>query len=73
MGFFDKVKEAWRDKTRECLCADLQRIGLDAQTPQRGKAEEKIEIEDELSGLREGTLDPFPGLVSSKKEGQDCS
>ena len=46
------MKETWRDKTRDCLCADLQRIGLDAHMAERGRAEEKLG----LSGRGVGSL-----------------
>ena len=42
MGIFDKVREAFRDKTREWFCAELQALGIDAQIAERGRAEEEI-------------------------------
>ena len=41
MGFFDKVKEALRDKTRDNACRYLNEIGVDAKLSERGIAEEK--------------------------------
>ncbi len=42
MGFFDKVREAFRDKTGEWFCAELQALGIDAQIAERGRAKEEI-------------------------------
>ena len=41
MGFFNKAKEALRDKTRDKLCEALQKMGVDAQLAERGITEEK--------------------------------
>jgi len=43
ISFFDKVKETFRDKTRDNLCASLQRIGIDAKLAERYLGEENIE------------------------------
>jgi hypothetical protein len=42
MGFFSKVKEAFRDKTRDKIYARLRMLGIDAQMAARGRAEENI-------------------------------
>ena len=42
MGFFDKVKDSFRDKTRDNVCNVLQGIGVDAQMVERGRSEEEI-------------------------------
>jgi len=42
MGFLDKAKETFRDKTRDDLCAGLLTIGLDAHMAERGQLEEHI-------------------------------
>ena len=48
MSIFSKVRQAlrgvWRDTQdeREEVCAQLQGLGIDAQTAPRGRAEEKI-------------------------------
>ena len=42
MGFFDKVKGSFRDKTRDNVCDVLQGIGVDAQMAERGRSEEEI-------------------------------
>lgn len=42
MGFFGKAREKVRDKTRNRICADLQRLGVDAQMATRGRCEEKV-------------------------------
>jgi len=44
MGFFGKVKEALRDKRREKVCTNLNRVGLDARLTERGIREEKASI-----------------------------
>lgn len=42
MGFFDRVRETLRDRTRENFCEGLQRLGIHAQMAERGCAEENI-------------------------------
>jgi len=42
MGFFDRVRETLRDRTRENFCDGLQRLGIHAQMAERGCAEENI-------------------------------
>ena len=41
MGFLGKVKEALRDKRRDKVCANLNRVGVDAKLAERGMREEK--------------------------------
>ncbi len=43
MGFFDKVRDTFRSKARDNICAGLQSLGVDAQMAERGRAEEDIE------------------------------
>lgn len=40
MGFFDKATEALRDKTRDNICANLTRVGVEAKLSERGIKEE---------------------------------
>jgi tetratricopeptide (TPR) repeat protein len=44
MGFLDKVKELFQDKDemRNNVCAHLQKLGIDAEMAERGRAEEVI-------------------------------
>jgi len=42
MGIVRKTREKFRDKTRDRICADLQRLGVDAQMAARGRDEEKV-------------------------------
>jgi hypothetical protein len=42
MGLFAKVRETYRDKSRDILCAHLRSLGVDAQIAERGRPEEKI-------------------------------
>jgi hypothetical protein len=42
VGFLGKVKESFRDKTRDNVCNVLQSIGADAQMAERGRSEEEI-------------------------------
>ena len=44
MGFFDKIKETLRDKTRDKVCTRLCAIGVDALIAERGqrRPEEKL-------------------------------
>jgi len=61
MSFFDKVKEPFRDKRRDDLCASLQSIGIDAKLAERWRAEENIEcgVYSESLGMidiREGSI-----------------
>jgi hypothetical protein len=44
MGFFDRVKEALRDKRREKVCANLNRVGVVAKLAERGIREERASI-----------------------------
>jgi len=44
MGFFDKVKEASRDKTRDKVCTHLNRVGIDAKLAERGIREEGASV-----------------------------
>jgi hypothetical protein len=44
MGFFDRVKEALRDKRREKLCANLNRVGVVANLAERGIREERASL-----------------------------
>ena len=41
MGFLGKVKEALRDKRRDKVCANLNRVGVDAKLAERGIKEER--------------------------------
>ena len=43
MGFFAKVREFFRDKTRDLLCANLQSMGIKAQMAEWVRTEENIE------------------------------
>ena len=40
MSFFSQLREAFRDDTRDVVCAHLQSLGIDAQMAPRGRAEE---------------------------------
>ena len=42
MSFISKVREAFRNKTREDICAHLRGLGIAVQMAPRGRAEEKI-------------------------------
>ena len=42
MGFFDKAKETFRDKTRDKVYAGLQTLGVDARMAERGRPEEHV-------------------------------
>jgi len=42
MGFFDRLRETIRDKTRDKVCTRLCAIGVDAQVAKRGRPEEKL-------------------------------
>lgn len=42
MGFFDKVREALRDETRDYVCASLKSMGINAKMAERGRFEEEI-------------------------------
>jgi len=42
MGFFDNIKETFRDKTRDKVCTRLCSIGVDARIAERGRPEEKL-------------------------------
>ncbi len=42
MGFFDNIKETFRDKTRDKVCTRLYAIGVDARIAERGRPEEKL-------------------------------
>lgn len=44
MGFFGKVREALRDKRRDKVCANLNRVGVDARLAERGLREERASI-----------------------------
>ena len=44
MGFFDKVKEALRDKRRNSVCTRLNKVGVDAKLAERGVREEKASV-----------------------------
>ncbi len=41
MGFYDGVKEALRDKRRDRVCTNLNRVGVDAKLAERGAREER--------------------------------
>jgi hypothetical protein len=43
VGFFDKVKEHFRDKKRDNMCAHLRKLWIDAEMAERGRAEESID------------------------------
>ena len=45
MGFVSKIKETFRDKTREKVCAVLCSTGVDARTVERGAYEERIGLD----------------------------
>jgi hypothetical protein len=45
VGFFDKAKERFRDKTRDDICAGLRSLGIDAQMAERGAWQEKVRLE----------------------------
>lgn len=59
MGFLGKVKETFRDKTRDNLCANLQSLGVDARMAERGQAEEDIGRKDPNKSL--GLIDIAEG------------
>ena len=42
MSFLSRVRERFREKTRESFCAHLQSLGIDVHMAERGRAEEKI-------------------------------
>ena len=42
MSFFRGVKETFRDRTRDRICAGLQRLGIDAQVATRGRPVERV-------------------------------
>jgi hypothetical protein len=42
MGFFDKIREKYRDRTRDNVCAGLRELGIDAQMAPRGRTEERL-------------------------------
>lgn len=42
MGFFDKAKETFREKTRDKVCSALKSIGVDAKLAENGRAEENL-------------------------------
>ena len=42
MGFFDKIGEKLRDKTRDRLCAALCAMGIDARLAERDRVEEEF-------------------------------
>lgn len=42
--FFSGIKEGFRDHTRDNICTDLQRLGIDAQMAPRGRPEEEVYI-----------------------------
>ena len=46
MGFFDKLREIFRDKTIDNICAGLQNLGIDAQRAEHGR----------LINIREGPI-----------------
>lgn len=58
MSFFNKVRETFRDKTRDNICAGLQSLGIDAQMAERGRSEEKIGGKGSLGviDIPEGTI-----------------
>jgi len=39
---FSRVKERWRDKSRDSMCTGLRSLGIDAQMAARGRIEEEI-------------------------------
>ena len=43
MGFFNRIKDTFRDKTRDKLCSYLQTMGIDAQMAERGRPQESID------------------------------
>jgi len=45
MGLFGKIRETFRDPTRNNICADLQTLGIDAQLAERGRDEEGIDCD----------------------------
>ncbi len=62
MGFFDKVKESFRDKTRDSVCNVLQGIGVDAQMAERGRSEEEIGRDVEVDNSK-GVVDIKGGSI----------
>jgi len=44
MGLFDGIKEALRDKKRDRVCTNLNRLGVDAKLAERGLREERASI-----------------------------
>ena len=60
MPFFSEVREAFRDKRRKELCADLQSLGIDAQMAPRGRVEENTYTDPILSL---GVIDILDGPI----------
>jgi len=56
--FFSGIKEDFRDKTRDNICAHLQTLGIDARIVPRGRLEEEIGGSDSLGiiAIREGPI-----------------
>jgi len=54
MGFFDRIRDTFRDKTRDNIYTRLRSIGVDAKLAERGWTEGQI---------REG----FPGLITIRE------
>jgi len=44
MGFFGQIKEALRDKIRDKVCTNLNRVGVDAKLAERGIIEERASV-----------------------------
>ena len=58
MGFFDAVRELFRDHTRDNLCAELQTLGVNARMADRGRPEE-----DTGEGTSLGIIDIVGGSI----------
>jgi hypothetical protein len=61
MGFFDKAKETFREKTRDKVCAALKSIGVDAKLAENGRTEENIKCGFGIHSL--GIIDIGEGLI----------
>ena len=49
MGFFDKVKDSFREKTRDKVCTTLKSIGVDAKLAENERPETNIQIYNVVS------------------------
>ena len=61
MGFFDKVKDSFREKTRDKVCTTLKSIGVDAKLAENVRPETNIQCGFGMHSL--GTIDIEEGLI----------